>query len=142
MVDPRAIRIRLKDMEGRLLAIRQIQSEGKAKFLTDKILQAAAERNLQLAIQGAIDIALHIVAEDSSMAPKDYVSSFGLLTEVGLLEESVAAKLASAARLRNILVHAYLEVDQDKMWQNLDHLADLEEFAISVDRYLGNPSEQ
>jgi uncharacterized protein YutE (UPF0331/DUF86 family) len=37
--------------------------------------------------------------------------------------------------MRNVLVHAYLDVDDDKVWDALAHLDDLREFAVIVQRF-------
>ncbi len=45
--------------------------------------------------------------------------------------------LSAAAGMRNVLVHVYLEVDDDKVWDALGHLDDLREFAAAVKRLEG-----
>lgn len=52
------------------------------------------------------------------------------------LETSLAERLRSAAGLRNILVHAYLEVDPQILWSNMGHLEDLRSFAYAFQAYL------
>jgi len=81
---------------------------------------------MQLAIQAAIDVALHVAAEDFAKTPQDYGSSFVILAEGGILNARLADNLVKGTKLRNILVHAYLDIDEEKMWQNLEGLADLE----------------
>lgn len=105
-------------------------------FLEDQALQAQAERHLQLAIQAALDIANHILAEDSAETPEDYASTFTLLGRIGVVEEGLAGRLRASVGLRNILVHAYLDVDPVLVWESMEHLSDLEEFASTVDAYL------
>lgn len=46
----------------------------------------------------------------------------------------MVAGLSAAAGMRNVLVHAYLEVDDDEVWNALGHLDDLREFAVAVVR--------
>jgi uncharacterized protein YutE (UPF0331/DUF86 family) len=40
--------------------------------------------------------------------------------------------------MRNILVHGYLEVDDDIVWASLSDLDDLRDFAATVDRLLNS----
>lgn len=59
----------------------------------------------QLAIQAATDIANHVLAEDTDVTPEDYGAAFRALVPLGIVEPFLAERLASAAGLRNILVH-------------------------------------
>lgn len=98
--------------------------------------QAEAERHLQLALQAAIDIAAHILAEESSEGPESYGSAFTMLSEKGILDDELAQRLVKGAGLRNILVHAYLEVDPNRIWESVKSLGDLERFAAAIDSFM------
>ncbi|HXF57650.1 MAG TPA: HepT-like ribonuclease domain-containing protein [Actinomycetota bacterium] len=39
--------------------------------------------------------------------------------------------------VRNLLVHLYLQVDPERLWEALGHLEDLEGLAAAVEAYLG-----
>lgn len=136
MVDPEAVRRRLREIDRRLGALRAIEAGGRDAFLRDAGLQAQAERHLQLAIQAALDVALHVVAEESGATPEDYASSFTALAGLGVIESDLAGRLRLAAGLRNILVHAYLDVDPERVWMHLSRLEDLERFASAVSAYM------
>ncbi len=98
--------------------------------------QAAAERHLQVALQTAIDIAVHILAEDTARPPDEYGAAFLALGDLGVFDAELAARLRMAAGMRNVLVHDYLEVDSSLVWQAIENLGDLDAFAAAVDRYL------
>jgi uncharacterized protein YutE (UPF0331/DUF86 family) len=136
LVDAEVIDRRIREIGRRLAALRDIRSHGESAFLTDTGLQAQAERHLQLALQHVIDIALHLLADDTDRTPEDYGSAFRELAAVGVLSQSLAERLRLAAGLRNILVHAYVDVDPVLIWMHLDGLGDLEDFAYAVDTYL------
>lgn len=138
MVDPEAVRRRLSELDRRVSRLRAIHGAGREAFLADEGFQAQAERHLQLATQAAIDIANHIVAEDSPETPEDYASTFTLLAGIGVIKEDLARRLRLAAGLRNILVHAYLDVDPALVWDSVGRLSDLDEFAAAVESYLGS----
>lgn len=137
MVDPRAVRLRLREVDRRLGRLRRIREAGRAAFLGDPEVQAAAERHLQVAIQGAIDVGAHLVAEASSETPADYAAVFAALARMGVIDAELAERLARAARLRNLLVHLYLQVDPERLWDALGELGDLEALAAAVEGYLG-----
>lgn len=135
MVDPETVWRRLREIDRRVGALREVQAEGRQRFLDDEGLQAQAERHLQLAIQSAVDVAVHLLAEESARTPEDYGAAFRLLVDLGVVDEELAERLARAAGLRNILVHAYLDVDPEQVWDHLHRLGDLEHFAAAVQSY-------
>jgi len=55
---------------------------------------------------------------------------------VGVLPADFARYLAPLAGFRNILVHEYLAVDWDEVYQTLHRLEDLERFAELTRRWL------
>lgn len=136
MVDAEVIGRRLREIGRRLVALRDIRSHGERIFLADLALQAQAERHLQVALQCAIDTALHILADDTDRTPEDYGSAFRELAAAGVLGQDLADRLRLGAGLRNVLVHAYLDVDPARIWTHLSRLDDLEDFAYAVDTYL------
>ena len=94
-------------------------------------------RNLQLAIQVGFDAANHIVADQRLGLVEEYLDAIRLLGENGYLSVELAQKLLPMAGLRNLLVHDYLEVDRNRLYDLLrDHLDDFEEFATHIARHL------
>jgi uncharacterized protein YutE (UPF0331/DUF86 family) len=57
-----------------------------------------------------------------------------------VLDEELAQRLRRATGLRNVLVHGYLEVDPALVWEHLEHLGDLRDFAVAVDACLRGQS--
>ncbi len=52
------------------------------------------------------------------------------------LPADVTDRLAAAARLRNILVHMYLDIDHGRLFDELDWIEDMEQFAYCVEQWL------
>lgn len=73
------------------------------------------ERVLQEAIEAALDINAHIVAERGLEVPDDYYGGCIKLGELGILSRDLAHALAPSAGLRNRLVHEYDEIDDAKV---------------------------
>lgn len=142
MVDREVVRRRLRQIDQRVGALREIARRSHEAFLSDYGLQAAAERHLQVAIQATLDIALHVLAEDSAQTPDDYGSAFALLAQEGVIPGSLAERLRPAAGLRNILVHAYLDVDPRQLLLHLDDVDDLTEFARHIEYYIATEKER
>jgi uncharacterized protein YutE (UPF0331/DUF86 family) len=136
LVDAEILRLRLRELDRRIVALREARDEGRERFLADPRLRAAVERHLQLALQSAIDAAAHVVAEDFPESPSTYREVFELLARHGVLDEGLASRLGRAAGLRNLLVHGYLELDPERIWASLGGLEDLVALAERLDAYV------
>lgn len=90
------------------------------------------ERWLQLAIQIAIDVGAQVVSELPVAPPADYAGIFRALATAGMLEPALGERLAAAAGQRNLLVHAYLDLDDELVFAALSNLDDLRAFAAAV----------
>lgn len=136
MVDAESVERRLRYMGEHIAKLREIQGRGRDAFESDELLRLAAERALQLAIQAATDIANHLLAEDTDVTPEDYGAAFRALAPLGIIETSLAERLAAAAGLRNILVHMYLDLDHARVWEAIGRIEDLVQFAAAIQRYI------
>jgi uncharacterized protein YutE (UPF0331/DUF86 family) len=66
-------------------------------------------------VELAFGVNSHVSAAVLGRAPDTYRESFVLAAQAGMIDEKLAAALAPAAGLRNVLVHAYLDVDNDRV---------------------------
>ena len=89
------------------------------EFKSDADLQDVIIHNLQLAIQGAIDIASHIISDEGWGVPNTLVGLFDILKEHKVLDEKITDVMRRMVGFRNIIVHEYDEVDLDKVHQIL-----------------------
>ena len=90
-----------------------------------------------MAIQAATDIAQIILAELGETVPRNYADVFTLLGQLGVCSSDLTRRLVHMARFRNILVHLYLDVDPDKVYDALQvSLPDLEEYAQCIARFV------
>jgi uncharacterized protein YutE (UPF0331/DUF86 family) len=80
-------------------------SSVSSAIVCDVALQECVERNAELLAQVCIDVALHIVAASGTAAPETYGEALRALAPIVDLAHDVTARLAAAARLRNLLVH-------------------------------------
>jgi uncharacterized protein YutE (UPF0331/DUF86 family) len=136
-VDTTPIGARLSQIDDALQLLREIQGYSRAEFVQNPYLFNTAEHQFQVAIQAALDIGGHILAELGVAVPADYADIFVKLGEVGVLPQAFADRLVNMAKFRNVLVHLYLEVDLDKVYAYLqNNLDDLDEFARHVVRFI------
>jgi uncharacterized protein YutE (UPF0331/DUF86 family) len=95
------------------------------------------EHTLQLAIQAALDVASHIVSDESLGEPQTNRHLFDLLARAGWLDAALADQLSRMAGFRNVLVHGYDDVDLAVVEDIVHHrLDDLLQFVAVVSRRL------
>ena len=101
----------------------------------DKLL--AAERDLQVAIEAAVDVGSDLLAKHSFKAAGGYREVFRLMGDAEILPRDFAERIAPMGGFRNVLVHMYLEVDPRKVYNIIqDNLDDLETFVQIVSDYV------
>ena len=83
------------------------------------------ERVLQEAIEAALDVNAHLIAELGHDVPDDYFGGFVKLGQLGVLPEELARALAPSAGLRNRLVHEYDALDDAKVLAAVGTILDL-----------------
>lgn len=84
------------------------------------------EHTLQLAVQAALDVASHIVSDETLGEPKTNRELFDLLVRAEWIDGGLAEHLSRMAGFRNVLVHGYDDVDlavvEDIVRNRLDDL--------------------
>ena len=97
------------------------------------------------AIEGCGRVAHHLVVSQGWPIAESNADAIRELAVQGVVPGPVAEPVATAVGLRNVLVHQYAEVDDDRVVAALDRLSDLERFVAEVADWLergpGSPSE-
>jgi uncharacterized protein YutE (UPF0331/DUF86 family) len=68
-----------------------------------------------LVVQGSIDLCSHLIADQGWGPVPSLRDHFSILAGKGILPASVAQDLAAAIKVRNLIGHAYAEIDPDKL---------------------------
>ena len=88
-------------------------------------------------VEAAVSICVHLLAEGFDERAESYPGCFARLGELGIVPRDLAARLAAAARLRNLLVHRYWAIDDRRVYESVrEGLRDFEEFAKLVRKVL------
>lgn len=133
MVDHASIETRLQRLSELTAELAAIRREGRASYEDETRTALAAQHAIQQAVQVCIDIGAHVISELGLTVPDDYRGVFQELRKAGL-DDALADRLSSAAGMRNILVHGYLDVDEDIVWGALENLEDFGAFATAIKR--------
>ncbi|HKT32071.1 MAG TPA: DUF86 domain-containing protein [Gammaproteobacteria bacterium] len=67
--------------------------------------------NLTRAVQLCVDIATFLIADSNEPAPQTMGQAFESLTHLGIVTDSLAARMKAAVGFRNIAVHNYRAID-------------------------------
>ena len=107
----------------------------------DRLIHEVDAQNMVLfalyrAVQGAIDLGQHLIAERGLAVPAAYREVFRSLSDGGLVTADLGARLQGWAGFRNIIAHDYGVLDMQRVATALhDELGDLHEFAKAMATY-------
>ena len=88
-----------------------------------------------LATEACVDICNHISAKEHLGIPESYSNCFEILSERGIISEELSKKLSNMAKFRNLLVHLYWKIDNERLYEILQkELGDFEEFIKQISR--------
>ena len=118
------------------------KSKEKEEIIQDPYLQDIIERNLEVSAQSVIDIANRIISIENLEKPLDYYDAIMRLGEAGILPLEFAKELAPIAGFRNILVHDYLDINWDEVYNNLHQLDDISKFMQQVKSWMKAKASQ
>ena len=137
-VEVAGIERRLDALSERLARLKPFTDRPRIDFDEDPYLRDIVERNLEVSAQCCIDISHRIISIEGARKPIDYYDAILRMGELGVLEAEFARQLAPVAGFRNVLVHEYVAVDWDEVYDALHRLNDMERFARSVRRWLAS----
>lgn len=103
-----------------------VRDVGFEEFNSNPLLYGSAERFLHLSIEALIDIGNHIISDDNLGRVDVYKDIALILAENGYLSKKEKNLFAKIIAFRNILVHDYLDLDREAIFNLLkNNLADL-----------------
>jgi uncharacterized protein YutE (UPF0331/DUF86 family) len=103
----------------------------------DVDLQDALAMSLFVAIQEAVDIAFHIVADEGWGVPGSYAEGFAALAERDVIDRALATELARVVAVRHRIAHGYASIDLDRLWAELPAGLDaLDRYASAIARFV------
>ena len=113
--------------------LRDIARTEREAFLKDAAKIGGAKYYLQISVEACLNIGNHIIASERFRAPKDYRDVFNVLNENGIIPDDFTVTLRQMAGLRNRLVHLYWEVNDEQIYDDLQHhLDDFDKYAQHI----------
>jgi len=129
MVSVEVIRKRLNKLDEYLEILSQLQGYSLEAFVANPERYGSAERFLQLAIEVVTDLGNHIIADEALGVVNWHSDIPRLLAEHDYISTELQETWIKMIGFRNILVHAYLDIDRaivyDVLHTRLDDIAAL-----------------
>jgi uncharacterized protein YutE (UPF0331/DUF86 family) len=137
-VDRELIATRVAKIRVELQHLARLKTSSPEDFFRSSIEQHAVERELQIVIEACLDIGHHVISREGLRRPGDYRDVFTVLREAGIIDADLGRRLEDMASFRNRLVHGYLSVEPDRVYEIArNQLGDIEAFvARIVTRYV------
>lgn len=133
MLDKKSVTSRIRYIEESLTQLKEYRNLGFEEFCDDRRTMHAALYELQTCLEAMTDIAAHIIGALGLKKPTARSGAFRLLSEAHILNEDLSERLAQAVGLRNIIVHGYLEVGLERVFDAIQNqLGDIEEFCAAI----------
>ena len=124
-VDAAIIRRKLARITESLDGLRPLARLSLEEYRERLYERKAAERLLQEAIEAALDINAHVIAELGGQVPEEYYGGFLKMADAGIVSSELSRSLAPSAGLRNRLVHEYDTTDDAKVLASIGTLLNL-----------------
>lgn len=130
---------RLAFLQETVKELRRHQPVLREDFLKDKVLQWAVEHGLHLLAEAIFDIGNHILVGHFAARAVNYEKVLPALQERGVVSDKMVGHFQKLGGFRNILVHEYLDVDTEKVYERLQYgLDDFDQFRREIVAWLKN----
>jgi len=133
---PEPIRKRLERLDEILERLEEIKSFSLEEFLKDWKLQDIALRNLQVAVECCLDIGTYLLSQNKKEIPDTYVGIIEKLEETSVIDKDISLPLKELVKLRNIIVHEYLSINYQKVYEHLQNTTIFKKYAQAILHFL------
>lgn len=137
MMDKEILAERAAAVERHLRRVKECLPKNESDFTPVSNASDAVILHLWQAIQIIIDSALSACVHLNLGSPISYASAFIKLGDGGYLDKDLAIRLSHAAGFRNRIVHAYEELDMQKIYKIAQTgPSDLKAFLAAANKWL------
>jgi len=134
-VDKERIVFLIGEIEKAVSILKDYREEEIEALISDLRALGSVKYYLILAIEACVDICNHIIAKEHLDVPESYSECFKILGDRNIISKELSEKLINMAKFRNLLVHLYWKVDDEKIYEILQsELGDFDEFIKQIAR--------
>ncbi len=114
----KTIEKKIKAVQDRVRRLKKLSADisSFSEYQSSPDYKDIAERNIQVAIEGCLDIAKIVISSKELPEPKDNKGLFTVLAEAGILSDTSLKFLVPMAGTRNVLVHGYDKVEDSVIY--------------------------
>lgn len=135
MVDETRVLRLLRSITDDLAVLRQADAADDLRR-ADPLFLRGVKYTFITAIEACVDVAQHLCAAQGWGPPADNGDALAILGRHGVLEPELAIRMRQASGFRNVLVHGYVQVDDQIVWARLHEPDDLDLFTRAVAGWL------
>ncbi|HJR71301.1 MAG TPA: DUF86 domain-containing protein, partial [Gammaproteobacteria bacterium] len=121
MVDEAVLAKKLAAIRDAVARIRDVLPGSADAFRENRTAREVVIFNLFIALQEAIALATHWLADEGWDVPQSYGDAFAALADRQILERELAHRLRAASGLRNLIAHQYGAVDAGRIFDLASH---------------------
>lgn len=142
MVDLNVVAEKLKQISLRIAKVRALCPADPEELAAQSDALDLVSFNLFLTVQACLDLATHLISDESWEPAATAREAFERLEEHGVISKETVHALRQAVGLRNIVAHGYGGVDPALIQAAAKTgLPDLERFAAELSAWLGRAGE-
>lgn len=138
MINSDIIKERMLEIDENLKILEDLRRIKREDFQKDPKIFKLAEHCLQISIQALLDICHYIIANNNWPRPRDNQEAIKIIARNNVIPEDFSQRILPMAGLRNILIHEYLKIDLERIYNHLQNLQDFREFQKHILTYLKN----
>lgn len=139
MVDRERILTKIAELRGYLEKLEEIRPETFQEYTKSELKRRACERLLQISIECVLDVCDVIFSGLKLGVPASQEDIIESLNRAGVITDTTTLRLKGMKGVRNILVHRYPYVDDEKVFQSLtEELKDFDVFINEILNFLEN----
>jgi uncharacterized protein YutE (UPF0331/DUF86 family) len=129
------------EMDESLRKLISLSKLSEDEFLSHYEKIDTSKYNFIVAIEAIIDICNRIISKQKLGFPQDYSDVIKLMGQEGVLEGDLVGRLLEMVKFRNMLVHIYWKIENDRLYKYLkENLGDFEAFKEAIRKYLKKSS--
>lgn len=132
MVDADRVAAMLQRLRGEVAYLSARAEDDRDAVRADDERMSGLKYRFVTALETVVNIAQHLCASEGWGPPSSNAASLILLGRQKVLPHELSQRLSQAVGFRNVLVHQYAEVDDDKVIAHLDEIEDLRSFVTQV----------
>lgn len=141
MVDADRVAAMLQRLRGEVAYLSARAEDDRDAVRADDERMSGLKYRFVTALETVVNIAQHLCASEGWGPPSSNAASLIVLGKQRVLPVDLAQRLSQAVGFRNILVHQYDEVDDDKVIAHLDEIEDLHAYVAAVATWVAAQEE-